>query len=76
MPNNQSKLVSSKALAEAAKESYDAIDHWSEKGLLEFKRSGRRRLYNLSLLSRIKRIRELQERGYSLDAIRDTLSKN
>jgi len=75
MSRNNDHLVSSKALAEAADESYDAVDHWSEKGLLPFKRNGRRRLYEVSLVSRIRKIRALQDKGYSLDAIRDTISK-
>jgi len=68
--------VTAKELAEAAQETYNSIDHWSSRGLLVFTRSGRRRLYPVRQnLSRIRRIRHYQNRGYSLDAIRDRLSR-
>ena len=68
------EVVSAQQLAEASGESYDAVDHWAEKGLLVLTRKGRRRSFALEQsLQRIRRIRELQNKGHSLDGIKDNL---
>ena len=68
-------MCSAQELARRAGETYDAIDHWSGRGLLRFQRRGRRRLYDAVVnLKRIKRIRALQNKGHSLEAIRDNLA--
>ena len=68
--------VTAQQLAELADETYDTIDYWSEKGLLTFQRKGRRRLYSPNTnLRLIKKIRSFQNKGHSLDGIRDNLSE-
>ena len=68
--------ITAQQLAEAANESYNTVDHWAEKGILLFNRRGRRRTFpreeNLRL---IRRIRELQNKGHSLDGIREKLAE-
>jgi DNA-binding transcriptional MerR regulator len=67
--------ISAQELASRAGETYDTVDHWSGRGLLCFQRKGRRRLYDATAnLKRIKRIRALQNKGHSLETIRDSLS--
>jgi DNA-binding transcriptional MerR regulator len=69
-------LVTAKQLAEAADESYDTIDHWSDKDLLDFHRRGNKRLYPLDgNLVRCKRIRELQNEGFTLTMIQKQFKK-
>jgi len=69
------EMVNAQQLAKLSGESYDAIDHWSEKGLLVFNRRGRRRLYPREPnVQRVKRIRAMQDKGHSLDGIKDNLS--
>lgn len=67
--------VTAKALADLSNETYNTIDHWSGKGLLQFERKGRTRLYEPTQNMRIiKQIRDLQNKGHSLEGIRDNLS--
>lgn len=67
--------VSAQELARKAGETYDTIDLWSGRGLLCFERRGRKRLNDTAAnLSRIKRIRALQNKGHSLEAIRGSLA--
>ena len=75
MRKTTNDLMSAQQLAEASGESYDAVDHWTEKRLLQCTRKGRRRMYDRSQLARIKKIRFLQNKNHSLDAIRDNLPK-
>lgn len=74
--NNGDTKVSARQLADAAKEPYNTIDHWSGENLLSVSRKGRTRKYPLEEnLKRCKQIRELQDRGYSLAAIREHFDK-
>lgn len=70
------KEVTAKQLAKIAKETYDTVDHWSDMGLLPFRRErGRIRKFDRGLcLKIIVNIRKLQNKGYSLASIRDTLA--
>jgi DNA-binding transcriptional MerR regulator len=71
MAAQNDNLVSAKELASQAGETYDAVDHWSGKDLLCFRRRGRKRLYDPRVnLKLIGRIRELQDQGHSLETIR------
>lgn len=71
------EMVNAQQLAKLSGETYDAIDHWSEKGLLLFNRRGRKRLYPRDPnVQRVKTIRDRQNRGHSLEAIRDSFQKN
>jgi len=71
------EMVNAQQLAKLSGETYDAIDYWSEKGLLVFNRRGRKRLYpSEANVQRIKRIRDRQNRGHSLEAIRDSFPKD
>lgn len=69
-------LVSAQELAKLAEEPYNTIDYWTERKLLVCKRRGRQRRYSRKVnLPRVKLIRELQERGYSLEPILDEIRK-
>jgi DNA-binding transcriptional MerR regulator len=73
----ESDLVSSRELARVSGEPYDTIDYWSERGVLLFRRHGRRRLYSLKAnLARVKLVRERQDRGHSIEGIRDELRRH
>jgi DNA-binding transcriptional MerR regulator len=74
--NGNNDFVSAQELAKAASEAYNTIDYWSERGILVFKRRGRRRLYDLKgNLRRIKLTRERQDRGHSIEGILDEIRR-
>ncbi len=75
-PKDDADLVPTLELAKALRESYDRIDHWAGEGLLIFQRRGRRRLFPLAVnVDRCRKIKALQDEGFSLPAIRKELDR-
>jgi DNA-binding transcriptional MerR regulator len=73
---NGEVYLTTKELAEVAAEPYDTIDHWSGEDLLEYRLLGRNRFYVKDVnLKRCKRIRELQNDGHTLRAIKKQFRK-
>ncbi len=73
---SRNELVTAEELAKLAGESYNTIDYWSERGLLVFKRLGRKRLYGRDVnLPRIRITRNRQNRGHSIEAILDEIRR-
>lgn len=64
-------LISAKQLAELTNEMYHTIDYWTDMKLLSVKRrKGRNRYYEKdSSIETCRKIRELQNEGYSIDLI-------
>lgn len=73
--SQEPSLITATELCERCGESYRTIDYYSNQGLLKiFGRRGRTRLYREEdTLARIRTIRKLQNKGYPLTLIKDTL---
>jgi DNA-binding transcriptional MerR regulator len=72
----ENDLLSAQELAKLAHEQYHTIDYWSERGILVFKRLGRKRFYGReSNLLRIRFTRERQNRGHSIEGILDEIHR-
>jgi DNA-binding transcriptional MerR regulator len=66
--------VTAQELARRCGESYETVNHWARMELLPCKRRGRRRLFAFEVCEkRCRRIRELQNEGLNLVAIRRML---
>lgn len=70
-------LITANELAAATEESYDTIDHWTDKGLLLYTRRGNKRYFRPDTsIARCKKIRELQAEGLTLPQILKQLPKS
>jgi DNA-binding transcriptional MerR regulator len=79
MRPDKHRLITGKELGQAARESYATVDHWSSLGLLIYRQRGHgngARYYPANQnLMRMRLIRDLQNRDYSLASIRKSLVK-
>ena len=73
---NGEVFITAKELAKAAQEPYATIDYWSGEDLLEYRLFGRNRFYPKDVtLRRCKQIRDLQDDGLTLRAIKKQFRK-
>jgi DNA-binding transcriptional MerR regulator len=73
--NNNHKVLSVKDIMKKYKLSYQTVNHYTDFGLLQVSlKKGNTRFYDRRILeTRIKKIKELIEEGYSLRLIRKKL---
>lgn len=70
--NQKQKLLKIGALAILSQTSVPTIRHWTRLGIIEVQdyTKGGYQLYNEAMVEKVKKIKELQEQGFSLDKIK------